>query len=222
MPDIRTTGQIDDFERPDEHPVVDPPWAQLDYSGAWNNNHIHGGILANPTGYPYNDSIGYATAITWSYWSPSTNIGDFEAWGRRFGGEAGAAGTGWRIGFWRNSTVGSAGAASGYLCLWFTAVGDTTQIRKYTSASSWTNVGTSGGSFGAYLYFRKIGATLEGWHSNDLVTWNMTASATMDDYVDEPFNIGFGVEDPTGAGTGWASVGGGRKEFSQIYRRIHN
>lgn len=215
MPDIRQSHQLDDFNRPNEHPIL-PPWLQLDTGGTWSNNHLHSGAISHP-------SEG-GTPVSWSYWSPEIMTGDFEVWGYPTGGEAGAAGTGWRLGFWRVSTAGGASTASGYLVLWFTALGDACIIRRYSNPTTFVNIASNGDSHGGVQLFRKTGSLLEAFTSFDNgANWTLNLAVNDPTYANDVFYLGVGVEDPTFVGTGWNAIGGGSKAVKpQIYRILGN
>lgn len=226
MADIRgTTDFLDDFERPPETPLSGGGnWAAA-FPGITGELRL---TTADPDGPVYDGSASNnpssgPTALDYSYWTAETFDGnDIEIWGYPEGGEAGAALTGWRLGFFVASTVPGSGF-SGYLFLRATALGDFMIIRKY-SGGGFTDIGTNTGHEGykPLLLWRRIGTSLEAWHcttEDGSGTWTLIASASDGDYTG-PWKLVIGIEDGSGAGTGWGAIGGPPiDDFPQIYRR---
>lgn len=221
MADLRVTGQLDDFNRPNESP--------LSGGGNWGNPFTAGttgqlSLVDGDAATTKFDGFG----LDYSYWTPDIYpVGDVEVWGAPVGGEAGAALSGWRMGFMMaNSIPGT--SWDGYLFLRESAISDFIYFRRYDNASP-TDLAWSDpinmpytDDYQTFLLARRVGNDLEAWVGYDANNWTLIGSTTEGTYHG-PWKIFIGVEDGTDVGTGWDTFGGGlRPRRQQIYRVLQN
>lgn len=210
MADIRTTAQLTDFTGANEDPLSD--------GGRWASAGVAaGGQLARKSNAAVNSIIGGAT-LGHSIWTPSTfsDSEDIEVWGQASGGGGGAAGDGWRLGFFN-------AAGQGYTALYFNAASPFVLIRKYFGGLPQNIAGPAGVLFNAGTFlFRKSGTTLSFYNSQDFgANWSLLLSVDNGEITGD-FNLVLGAEDQGGGQIdSWISFGGGNpitEKRQQIYR----
>lgn len=220
MADIRQTAQLDDFTWsvfPYENPISHGgAWANVD--ARWNG--LEGG---GPT---LQDNAVFANNFSWSYWTAGPFAGDIEVWGCAAGGGLGAAGEGWRLGFWTD--VGGNFAADGYALAWFGNPFGNFFMRRYDN-TNFTGIGgpvdPGGLPTSNLLLFRRHGAgILDGyWSGDNGANWTRVWSATDITYSGAMY-LAICAEDPSFGGVGWTCFGGGPLGVNrtQFFRRPSN
>lgn len=212
MADLRTTGLIDDFERPDENPI-EPPWYLLRTSEIQGGGvRLEGGVLRGNNFPPTNCSAAYRAKV---FGGPS---GDIEVWALHGGSPALSDAS--RIGFYTYATVDDDNP-SGYEMIFGEGVGGNYyEIRRHYPGG-FTNEGTAYDvSIGGLYLFRKQDAYVNGWRSGDGgANWSLMVDYTDPSPFEGPWYFFLGT---TGVETGWGSLGGGAITRSQIYRYVSN
>lgn len=196
MPDIRRTGQLDDFDRPNEDPIVDPPWGRT--STARETMALVGGCAVHRPTHGFLGGESYYSLGSWS--------GDVEAWGHKTGGGGGAGGLFWSISLWE--TAGGA-SATGYRFRREESSGSAYSLYKGTLGSMSLLTSVAGPNY-THLLIRTQGGNVETWGSNNPgVTWSPIVSVADSTYRTN-LKIGIGAGDNgNGQITEWTGVGGG-------------
>lgn len=221
MAELRRTGTLDDFQRPDESP--------LSWDGRWQTLRYAASPLSLSSGAV--GILGVSPSVSpASYWQPNVWYGNVECWGRGWGGNDLSEGLSLYLHMWNTYyQAGNPALLTGYRAMWSDDVigGPHMTLYRYNGSGSPTVLAgpTAGVSFdctGGLNLFRKMGDTLEAWKTTDstgLTGWTLLISAT-----DSTYSYGF-----VGLGTqqddenpGWKLFGGGSLNRSQIYRYISN
>lgn len=220
MADIRTTGLLDDFQRPDENPLSGGGnWSQTDPTFSGNMQLVSHGAT-HQSGGPSGDS--YWTTLFTQFGSD-----EVEVWGYPRGGGAGAAGVAWALDLWQQP--GGSGVVDGYRFR-NESSGGGAQFRLYriTNTATATTIGGSGGFATGnpstmVMLLRRNGGNVEGWYSaNAGANWTLVVSTTDSTYTGS-FYIGCGIRDNSaGQILDWAGIGGGSGSVNrpQIYRYL--
>ena len=203
MADIRTTAQIDDFNRADENP--------LSAGGAYRQLGGAGDVhqLQNLS----NAAHGDVTSGRWycfSCWQVQSFTGGFEIWAEVVG--TANNNDGWTLSMF-DTIGGAANNFNGYTFERYRALGpDGWRIFRWDNALATQIAGTTGLNFpaaGELMLFRAVGAVLEGWHSTDSGTnWTLTGSVTDATYRDNWY-LTPGVRSDAANGPAWDAWGGG-------------
>lgn len=209
MADIRATGQLDDFNRPNEA-VIQLPW-------------LVGFATTDPE--LYNKTL-HGTAFPpvscEAVWGASAYSRNCETWGRMSGSAAEV--DGWRLGMFTVASVIQAqlgaGGIDGYECLPHNPIGGPSWIlRRYDNGSIHSFGGTSGVGLGGLALMRLVGTQYQVWRSTDNgANWTNVWDIADSTYTG-PFYFMYGT---TGVDTGWSGVGGGAIKRTQIYRYVTN
>lgn len=210
MADIRTTGVLDDFNRPDESPLSDGgKWSQTDSGiGPALVLHNHGATHVSP-------------GVTGSsYWNVFTTDGDMEVWGVGTGG--GAPGIAWALDMVTQPGGGS--TADGYRFRMEQSTGGTASVLyRFTNAGFTQLASSSGWGSGGMMLIRRVGNNIECWDSTDGgSTWTNDITVTDTTYMTGMY-VGCGIRDNSGSQLlDWTSIGGGAPVtfVPQIYRRV--
>lgn len=194
MPDIRRTGLIDDFERPDENPIQ-LPW--LDASNSVSAGQLRVGNYQ-----------GVGAGGCRAFWTPRSFSGDVECWAMAVGSPG--LGFGWRLGLMFNPDPSL--PTNGYEVLPHNNGPLNWALRTIVNggtAAQWTasqvDVGT-GMSQGDLLLIRTRGTQVQVFHSgDDGDNW-----IPIFDVTDQTYRSGLYLAvGTTGNETGWSAVGGG-------------
>ena len=221
MAELRQTGFLDDFQRPDENP--------LSWDGRWQSlRSTTGNELALTSHFVC--IIGVApNSSQASYWQPDVWYGDVECWGQGSGGNDLSEGLSLFLHVYQTRfQTGGNELLTGYQAQWSDDVigGPHMTLYRYNGGGARTTLaGPTPGAFdctGGLNLFRRIGNTLEAWTTSDptgLTGWSLLISAT-----DSTYSYGF-----VGLGTqnddenpGWAGFGGGSLNRSRIIRYVSN
>lgn len=203
MADIRTTGVLDDFQRPNEDP--------LSAGGMWANS----GITADPLRLNnHRADLRAGRSLGGSYWLGGPYSGDVEIWANPAGG--GAGGIAWGLDLLKQP--GATATVDGYrfrqersnsgpgISIYRVTNGTRTKI------ASGLIPGFSSGTTGRLMYARKIHATntCEMWYTTDFgANWTLVATVVSATHVD-PFYLGLSLSDNSGSGIlGFAPPFGG-------------
>lgn len=221
MAELRRTGVLDDFQRPDEDP--------LSWDGRWQTLRFPTGTrlalashVVQRTGV--NPNSGQA-----SYWQPAVFYGDVECWGKGFGGNDLSEGMSMYLHTWNTYyQAGNPDLLTGYGAFWNDDVigGNHMTLARYDGGGSPTIIaGPVAGAFdctGGINLFRKVGNTLEAWKTTDptgLTGWTLLISVSDATYSYGFVGIGTSQDDNNPC---WTDFGGGSLNRSQIYRYVSN
>lgn len=201
MPDIRLSPLIDDFERADENPVQ-PPWINS-FTGDMK---IEGGTLQGTEFPPVRSAAHHSDFYLYG---PRMEI-----WAMATGSPAETAG--WRFGLL------SAYGENGYECLPHNPIGGGNPwiLRRHDGfTDTQINVGTSALVAGDLVCMILDATGVHCYRStDDGDNWTLVVEAG-----DMAYRTGlYPTLGTTGTETGWAHVGAGNRNRTQIYRYVSN
>jgi len=201
MADIRETGTIDDFERPDEEPIQ-PPWFP-----------VPGRTVAALYGGNFSPILALPSDNILCYYANAVVSGDHcEMWGIKAGSAAIA--NGWRFGF---ATVASIarGSYDGYQAVPHNQLGAHIWYLRRIQDGVATQLDAPGVDLGdQWAMMRRNGTNIEVWHSADSVTW-FKSTDVADVLFPGPYYPTLGM---TGTETGWTEFGAGVLNRTHFYR----
>lgn len=214
MADIRTTPELDDFDR-DEDPLSGGGnWAKVD-TGVWPAD-----MAATSAG---DGAVGADPPDAFYYWTPGSHTGDMEVWATSsFGADLTEA---WRLGLFKDVGIhGSVVDGYGILVTSDGGVADWS-LRRYSNGGFTQIAGVLGGqhlSGGGDLALLRInGNEVEVFYSlDDGANWTMIMSATDTTYRTGLY-LSLGISTDDGGNPGWINFGGGQEEdvIPQIWRK---
>ena len=215
MPDIRKTGFLDDFQRPDEDPLSwDGRWKYLFWNGL-SNLALGGNVCSSANAF--------VNSTASSYWSPATFTGDVECWGLTTGSNDLTEGLDLFLHI--TGTVGQGiDAVNGYRLRWLDPIGDANFTISRFDGGGRTDLHTEIGDLatveGAML-FRRTGDTLQGYAANSHTDpdFQLVIETSDSTYSTGFLGLGTAQDDDN---PGWAGFGGGAIRRTQIYRYVSN
>jgi hypothetical protein len=208
VPDIRETLLLDDFVRANESPLYGPDPFPAPATWAATGGSFGSGLdlITNRVTHP---PAGVGGSSLWI--ADGTIDGDFEVWGLTHGG--GANGIAWALEALRPGTQ------TGYrLRQEVSSSGGSMRIYRVSAGSTSALATVSGGppTGGSHLLlFKRVGALLQGWYSNDtsgLTGWTKHVETSHSEFV-TGIALGLGIRDNSGfnllSWAGGTSPGGG-------------